>query len=183
MPANTSAWNPSLKFLHWALFIVIASAVTCVLIASGYERGDPAKGQFMFFHKSFGVTALALMIAWVAVRLNAGRPQPVGQAWQLRLATAVHWAMVVLVLALPIAGLLMSQFAQQSVDVFGLFSIPVWLGEDKAAAKAIHTVHAGFAGPILVGLVVLHVVGALWHHFIDRDGTLTRMLPGKAQDR
>ena len=38
---------------------------------------------------------------------------------------------------------------------------------------------AGFAGPILVGLVVLHTVGALWHHFIDRDGTLTRMLPGK----
>lgn len=183
MPANTTAWNPSLKCLHWALFIVIASAVTCVLIASGYERGDPAKGQFMFLHKSFGVTALVLMIAWVATRLNAGRPQPVGQAWQLRLAATVHWAMVALVLALPIAGLLMSQFAQQSVSVFGLFSIPVWLGEDKAMAKAIHTVHAGYAGPILVGLVLLHVVGALWHHFIDRDGTLTRMLPGNRQGR
>ncbi|MGB3274609.1 MAG: cytochrome b [Castellaniella sp.] len=181
MPVHTTAWNPSLKFLHWALFVVIAAAVTCVLIASGYERGDPAKGQFMFFHKSFGVTALVLMIVWVITRLNTGRPPPIGQAWQSRLATAVHWAMVVLVLALPIAGLLMSQFAQQSVSVFGLFSIPIWLAEDKAAAKAIHTIHAGYAGPLLIALVTLHIIGALWHHFIDHDDTLTRMRPGKGR--
>lgn len=181
MPVHTTAWSPSLKFLHWALFVVIAAAVTCVLIASGYERGDPAKGQLMFFHKSFGVTALALMIVWVITRLNTGRPPPIGQAWQSRLATAVHWAMVVLVLALPIAGLLMSQFAQQSVSVFGLFSIPIWLAEDKAAAKAIHTIHAGYAGPLLIALVTLHIIGALWHHFIDHDDTLTRMRPGKGR--
>lgn len=181
MPVHTTAWSPSLKFLHWALFVVIAAAVTCVLIASGYERGDPTKGQLMFFHKSFGVTALALMIVWVITRLNTGRPPPIGQAWQSRLATAVHWAMVVLVLALPIAGLLMSQFAQQSVSVFGLFSIPIWLAEDKAAAKAIHTIHAGYAGPLLIALVTLHIIGALWHHFIDHDDTLTRMRPGKGR--
>lgn len=181
MPVHTTTWSPSLKFLHWALFVVIAAAVTCVLIAGGYERGDPAKGQFMFFHKSFGVTALVLMIVWVITRLNTGRPPPIGQAWQSRLATVVHWAMVVLVLALPIAGLLMSQFAQQSVSVFGLFSIPIWLAEDKAAAKALHTIHAGYAGPILIALVTLHIIGALWHHFIDRDDTLTRMRPGKGR--
>lgn len=181
MPAPPATWSPQLKSLHWALFVIVAAAVTCVLIASGYERGDPLKGQFMFFHKSFGVTALALMIVWVITRLNTGRPHAVGQAWQSRLAATVHWAMVILVLALPTAGLLMSQFAQQSVSVFGLFSIPVWLAEDKAAAKAIHTIHAGYAGPILIGLVALHFVGALWHHFIDRDETLTRMLPGKTR--
>lgn len=179
MPVNTTSWSPTLKFLHWTLFVVIAAAVVCVIIASGYERGDPAKGQFMFLHKSFGVTALVLMIAWVLTRLNAGRPQPVGQAWQLRIATTVHWAMVLLILALPVAGLLMSQYAQQSVNVFGLFSIPVWLGEDKAMATAIHTVHAGFAGPILIGLIVLHMIGALWHHYIDRDATLARMLSNR----
>lgn len=175
----TPGWNPSLKSLHWLLFVVIAAAVGCVLAASGYERGDPAKGTLMFFHKSFGVTALALMIVWVAMRLNMGRPQRLGQAWQRHLSTTVHWTMVVLVLALPVAGLLMSQFAQQAVSVFGLFSIPVWLDENKAAAKAIHAVHAGFAGPLLIILVIVHVIGALWHHVIDRDATLTRMLPGR----
>lgn len=175
------AWSPSLKSLHWLLFVVIASAVTCVLLASGYERGNPVKGQLMFFHKSFGVTVLVLMIIWVVTRLNTGRPSPIGHKWQLHLATTVHWTLVVLVLALPLAGLLMSQFAQQSVSVFGLFSIPVWLDENKAAAKAIHAVHAGFAGPLLIALVALHFVGALWHHFIDRDATLVRMLPGKGR--
>ena len=173
------AWSPSLKTLHWLLFIVIASAVSCVLLASGYERGNPLKGQLMFFHKSFGVTALVLMIIWVVTRLRTGRPRPIGKTWQLRLSTTVHWVMVVLVLALPLAGLLMSQFAQQSVSVFGLFSVPVWLDANKAAAKAIHTVHAGFAGPLLIILVILHFIGALWHHFIDRDATLARMLPGR----
>ncbi|WP_323000094.1 cytochrome b [Castellaniella sp.] len=179
----TTTWHVSLRSLHWLLFFVIAAAVTCVLIASGYERGNPAKGLFMFFHKSFGVTALTLMIIWVIMRLNIGRPQPIGQTWQRRLSMTVHWAMVALVLALPLAGLLMSQFAQQSVSVFGLFSIPVWLDENKAAAKAIHTIHAGFAGPLLIALVALHAIGALWHHFIDHDATLTRMLMGQRRGK
>ena len=179
MSTNTTAWSPSLKFLHWALFIVIIAAIGCVLIAGGYERGDPAKGQFMFLHKSFGVTALLLMIFWAITRLNHGRPQAIGQTWQVRLAAIVHWAMIVLIFALPLAGLLMSQFGQQPVNVFGLFSIPVWLDENKAMAKAIHTVHAGYAGPLLIGLVILHIIGAFWHHFQERDSTLTRMLPGK----
>ncbi len=31
---------------------------------------------------------------------------------------------------------------------------------------------------VLTGVAILHVVAALKHHFIDRDGVLRRMLPG-----
>jgi cytochrome b561 len=35
----------------------------------------------------------------------------------------------------------------------------------------------GLAARLLVGLLILHLLGALYHHWIRRDGTLERMLP------
>jgi cytochrome b561 len=32
----------------------------------------------------------------------------------------------------------------------------------------------------MAALVVLHVLAALKHQFIDRDGTMRRMLPGRS---
>ena len=75
MPAPPATWSPQLKSLHWALFVIVAAAVTCVLIASGYERGDPLKGRFMFFHKSFGVTALASTLREAATQAYAACAQ------------------------------------------------------------------------------------------------------------
>jgi len=35
---------------------------------------------------------------------------------------------------------------------------------------------------VILGLLVLHVAGALKHHFMDRDNSLRRMLPfGKGE--
>ena len=33
-------------------------------------------------------------------------------------------------------------------------------------------------GRIMIAAVLLHVAGALKHHFVDKDGTLRRMLGG-----
>ena len=41
-------------------------------------------------------------------------------------------------------------------------------------AFPLHTVHV-FVGRILAGIVVLHVCGALYHHFFLKDGLLARM--------
>ena len=38
--------------------------------------------------------------------------------------------------------------------------------------------HGLLSNYLLLALVGLHVVAALYHHFIQRDGVLQRMLPG-----
>ena len=77
---------------------------------------------------------------------------------------------------MPIAGLLMSQFAQKPVNVFGWFEIPVVLAENEKLAGIIYEMHTHVAAPILVALVALHILGALWHHLFDKDDTLKRMI-------
>ena len=47
---------------------------------------------------------------------------------------------------------------------------------DKALAEAIKRWHERLAWA-LIALVALHVGAALKHHFIDRDGLLSRMRP------
>ena len=60
--------------------------------------------------------------------------------------------------------------------VFGLITIPNVAAPDPALFAAARLAHRIAAWSIL-GLVALHVAGALKHHWIDRDDVLLRMLP------
>ena len=58
---------------------------------------------------------------------------------------------------------------------FGL-QLPALIAENKDLASQIKEIHeaVGTTGYFLIGL---HAVAALYHHYIKRDNTLTRMLP------
>lgn len=129
-------------------------------------------------HKSFGATVFVATVLLLVAHFKHGRPPVIGSGWQVRLSTLVHVGLIALLLGMPLFGLLMSQFGQRPVEIFGLFSIPVFLGENKELAGMIHTLHAKVAGPTFVVLVLLHIGGALWHQFVDKDDTLKRMRPG-----
>ena len=71
----------------------------------------------------------------------------------------------------------MSQFAGRPVSWFGVVEIPVWLDANKELAGQIKDVHAEILAPALFVLIIAHLLGALWHHFFDKDDVLKRMLP------
>ena len=84
-------------------------------------------------------------------------------------------ALIVLRLAWLLVGYLMSTADGRGVDVFGLFELPALLspssGREEWAGRAHYLLAFGGAW-----LVVLHVAAALKHQFIDRDGTLRKMI-------
>lgn len=180
MATNNPAarWGAANKLMHWVLALVVVLAFIAVWRAHSFEKGAPEIGYWMMLHKSFGVTALALMVLWRLMRVSTGRPAPYGAKWQVQLSQITHWGMIILVLAMPLAGLLMSQVGGRPVSVFGLFEIPVFMDKNKDLAGMIHSIHTKVAAPILLVLILAHVGGALWHHIIDKDETLKRMLPG-----
>jgi cytochrome b561 len=70
------------------------------------------------------------------------------------------------------------------VTFFNLFSFPAFPWVSTLAHDQMHQVHEllekAHTGPILYlgyALIVLHVLGALKHQFLDRDGELGRMIP------
>lgn len=64
-------------------------------------------------------------------------------------------------------------------DFFGLFNVPQFTSPDKAAASAYEDRHILFAY-VLLALIAVHVVAALWHHFVRRDRVAARMVTDEA---
>ena len=79
-------------------------------------------------------------------------------------------------IALPLLGWMLLSAEQKPIPFFGL-SLPPLVAPDKALAERIEDVHVALA-TIGYWLVGVHAVAALVHHYLFRDGTLRRMLPG-----
>ena len=73
----------------------------------------------------------------------------------------------------------MRQLDGKSTPLTAGLAIPAWLPANTALAERLEDLHKEWLWNALLALIVLHVAGALWHHWVDRDATLKRMLPGR----
>ncbi len=81
-----------------------------------------------------------------------------------------------LIFALPLSGWLMSSAKNFPVSWFSLFQLPDLVAPNEQLFRQMLTLHhLLFAALVVVAL--LHIAGALKHHFIDRNDVLKRMLP------
>lgn len=180
MPArNTSQrWGWVARFFHWIMFLLIVGAWFAVEQHEQFPKGSPERGAWMDLHKALGLSVFFLLWARLGWRLSGPVPDPViTSAWQHRAAVLVHWGLYFVMLMMPLSGLVMSQFGGREVSWFGVFEVPVFLGENKELAGQIKELHEDVWWPLLLVLLALHVGAALWHQFIVKDGTMTRMRP------
>jgi cytochrome b561 len=91
-------------------------------------------------------------------------------------AAAGHGLLYLLILAQPVSGWMMSSAANYPVTFFGLFQFPAIVRPNEGAHEAYEEVHELLFTTIVV-VATLHVLAALYHHFIQKDDTLRRMLP------
>lgn len=163
--------------MHWLVALTVFGLFGLGLWMTSLTYYDPWYRQAPALHKSVGVLLFVVMVARVAWRLHSPPPGPLATHTPLerRAALVVHALMYVLLFAIMASGYLISTADGRPVEVFGLFSIPASLTsipQQEDLAGAVHLVLA----ILLMALVLLHVAGALKHHFIDRDRTLARML-------
>ncbi|PKO94072.1 MAG: cytochrome B [Betaproteobacteria bacterium HGW-Betaproteobacteria-1] len=125
-------------------------------------------------HKSIGVTLLALIAFRLYWRLTHQPPALLSslKVWEKKLAETAHTLLYVLMVAMPVSGLLMALYSKYGVKWFGLAFLPGM--DNKAVREAFLVVHE-WIGVALALLILLHIVGALKHKFINKDETLKRM--------
>lgn len=128
------------------------------------------------FHKSIGITLLALMLFRLGWRL-AHRPPafPAMPRWQARAARVTHVALYVALIVMPLAGYLGSAWSGYPVKWFGI-TLPAWASAIPALKEWMSTVHF-VTSWVLLSLVALHVAGAL-QHALRGDGIMARMALG-----
>lgn len=163
--------------LHWlvALLVFVTFPVGVVM----HEMAlSPDKLRMLSYHKWLGVTVFILLVVRLVWRV-AHKPAPLHEGmpqWQVMVAKAVHVLLYVLLFAIPISGWLMSSAKGFQTVYLGVLPLPDLLSKDKVLGDALVELHQLLNFTMLL-LVITHVVAALKHHFVARDGTLARMLP------
>lgn len=164
--------------LHWGM---------AVLVAGAWFVGDwmtdlsfsPLKLKVYSWHKWTGVLVFALLIVRIGVQISvriaprSAIPMPPSG----RLAQGAHLLLYLLLALVPLSGWLFSSAAGFTTVWFGLWPIPDLVPKDAQLKELFQAVHNALTS-VLAALVVLHLLAALKHHFIDRDRVLVRMVPG-----
>lgn len=165
--------------LHWLLALGIVGSFGVGIYMVDLPL-SPDKLKLYNWHKWAGVTILVLSALRLLWRLTHRPPaDPPMPTWQRRAAHATHVLLYVLFFAVPLVGWAFSSAAGFPVVWFGVLPLPDFVPVDKALAAAIKPWHERLAW-LMALLVLLHLAAALKHQFIDRDGLIGRMWPGRA---
>lgn len=178
MLRNTdNAFGSVSQFLHWMMALAIFSLFGLGLWMTSLTYYDPWYTRGPFIHEGIGVIVSTLLIFRLYWRLTNIRPDDSDlRPFERGGALFAHWSMYGLISAIVVSGYLISTGDGRSLDVFGLFAVPSVVQGEKLAdsAGAVHY----YAAFTLIGVSVIHTLAALKHHFIDKNFTLRRMLPG-----
>lgn len=174
---NPAKFGAITKFVHWSIVILFLTQFTLIYCRWSLPDGAPEKLQYILLHKSLGVLLLGLGVFMVLWRHVGQRPEMLDSMplWEALAARISHLVLYVCILLMPLTGFLMSQYSGYGVKFFGL-SLPQWVSTSKPTASTFHTAHQ-YVSYVVIGIVAIHVLAALKHHFIDKDTVLRRMLP------
>jgi len=165
--------------LHWLIALLVLCLMTVGFTMTDLPKSaGPIKLKLYAYHKWAGVSIFALVLLRVLWRLGHRPPAPPAgmQDWQRRAAAGTHLLLYLLTVAVPLTGWLFSSAKGFQTVVFGVWPIPDLLSKDLALAEILRGSHQAL-NYLMAVLVILHVAAALKHHWIDRDGVLSSMLP------
>ena len=165
------------RTVHWAM----AAGIVAMLGLGLYiEEMEPSLDTLWLYglHKSVGLTLLALVVLRMLWHRISPPPAPLGGVapWQMALARGAHLALYALMVAVPVTGWVGSAATGLDVVWWG-WTLPRVAPVSEAWSEAAFALHGGLT-TALMGVVALHVAGALWRQFGHGDGTLWRMLRG-----
>jgi cytochrome b561 len=176
---KVSSYSSMMKSLHWIIALIVIT-----MLSFSFFLGDLPKayrGTGYMIHKSTGLVVLTLMLWRLCVVYSTKKPKlPVTvSAWERLLLVFVQVCFYILLIIMPLTGWITSMAAKRIPSFYGLFNLPLpGIPESKSLSKLMAQSHKIIAW-VLIALLVLHVLGALKHHIIDKDGVLRAMLPSK----
>ena len=171
---KTTSYAPIAVFLHWVLAILFVALIGLGWYMMSIED-EPGSGWYFDLHKSLGIVAAVLVLVRAGWRLSHtpdALPFHVPR-WQAAGSRAIHWLLYVAMVAMPLAGMAGALLSKSGVVFFG-WTMPRLFAPNHDLAEVFFGAHSLIAW-VLVGLISIHILAAVKHLVIDKDGVFQRM--------
>ena len=175
---TTTEFGSLAKALHWLVAIGLFTLLYLGVEQAGMERG-PEKSEIRFIHASIAMgifTLMTIRIIWRVINEVPAHPDGT-PAWQRFSALVVHWGLYAAVFVQMISGGMTVATGGKSLPFFGIFSIPLPVAENEDDHHFWEEIHE-FAWRIVAVLIVIHILGAIYNHFIAKNDVVRRMTVG-----
>lgn len=163
--------------LHWGMLGLLIAVVALMELRGLFPKGSEPRDAMKALHYMLGLLVLMLAIVRVGVRWSGPAPDiaPPLPRWQGLLATIVKLGLYAVMLGMPLVGWALLSAGGEPIPFFGL-ALPPLVGADDALAETLEEIHETGA-TVAYFLLGAHVAAALYHHYIARDNTFTRIWP------
>ncbi len=191
--SNTfSSYGSAAKTFHWLTALLILTTFPVGYFANdlahqitspdfdGSQAVIDRATQLFSLHKTLGVAAFftaLLRILWAVTQTKPGLLHP-GRKAEALAAEAVHWLLYGSLVLVPLTGWIHHAATVGYAPIRWPFGQDLpFVPKSDAVAGVFSSLHWLFVWTLFASLA-LHIAGALKHHIIDRDSTLSRMMPG-----
>jgi len=196
MNNSISRYTKTAIILHWLIGFAILGMFALGWYMSDLPKDAPKSAAYDLFdwgvytwqlseevsprtfyynlHKSVGVALLVLIAIRILWRVTHRPPALLASMknWEKKLAAGGHHLLYLLMVAMPVSGVIMATYSKYGLSFFGL---PLIKGLDNKDMRELFVEVHEVIGVILITIIILHVVAALKHKFIDKDETMKRM--------
>jgi cytochrome b561 len=160
--------------LHWLTAILVLTMWTLGTMSQTDVEADSA--WYAHLHMSIGVSAYLLLWGRILWRFAVGHPAPhTGQSAILfPVARAFHYLFLIAIGVMLVSGPLMVWSGGDAIEVFA-FAIPSPFASWPGLHDILRRTHGVTASIIILG-AILHILAALKHVVINRDGTFDKIM-------
>ncbi|MFA7440982.1 MAG: cytochrome b [Sphingomonadaceae bacterium] len=170
---STQRYGNVTRFLHWAMALLIV--LQFLKLGDRIDDGEHWVGQTIVpWHISIGLLLLTLVVLRLLWALAQRRQRPGHVGFQAFLVKAGHFLLYVCMFLMPLTGLAAMLGGGYGLSAFGI-TLVAETGVETPWLADIGELHEIIAFAFLA-LAVGHIVMALYHHFVRRDGLLLRMM-------
>ena len=164
-------YSKRMAIIHWLtlVLLVVAWFLGDALSDARHEGNATLAGYLI--HALVGDAVLLLALLRLYFRRKDGTPAAVGSGVMDKVATGVHHLLYTILILLPVTGIMIIVTSKVGS---ALMAGDAGLLPKKFTGVLAHNAHEVLVSALIV-IVVVHVLGAIKHQFILKDGLMSRM--------
>lgn len=165
------------KLFHWLIAISIIGLIWLGWYMVDLTYYDKWYNRSLEWHKSLGMLVLGAALLKIGWQLYSPTPKTTQNLkyWEQLSANIMHKLLFAMMVLIPVSGYLISTSNGKPVEIFGWFDVPALISNNKELRDLAIELHYYMAYATAV-LVLGHIGAALKHQFVNKDGTLVKML-------